>query len=58
MRLRAPKKLIFGVHGVQEMFFRLAKKSVDRLNFKTKSVDKFQSKFCVLGPLLRLPDDK
>ena len=39
MRLRAPKKLIFDVHGVQEMFFRLAKKSVDRLNFKTKFVD-------------------
>ena len=37
MRLSALRKLIFGVHGEQEMFFRLAKKnSVDRLNFKTK----------------------
>ena len=26
MRLSASRKLIFGVHGVQEMFFRLAKK--------------------------------
>ena len=38
MRLSALRKLIFGVHGVQEMVFRLAKKSVDRLNFKTKFV--------------------
>ena len=26
MRLNALRKLIFGVHGVQEMFFRIAEK--------------------------------
>ena len=40
MRLSALRKLIFGVHGVQEMFFRSAKtNSVDRLNFETKVLD-------------------
>ena len=40
MRLSALRKLIFGVHGVQEMFFQSAKKnSVDRLNFETKVLD-------------------
>ena len=40
MRLSALRKLIFGVHGVQEMFFRSAKKnSVHRLNFETKVLD-------------------
>ena len=34
MRLSALRKLIFGVHGVQEMFFL----SFERLNFKTKVV--------------------
>ena len=57
MKLSALRKLTFGVHGVQEMFFRIAKKkkknSVDALNFKTKVQIKFQSKscvLCVLGP--------
>ena len=40
MRLSALRKLIFGVQGVQEMFFQLAKKnSVDKLNFKAKVID-------------------
>ena len=39
MRLSALRKLIFDVYGVQEMFFRLAKKI--RLQII------FQSKFCV-----------
>ena len=51
MRLSALRKLIFGVHGEQEMFFRLAKKnSVDGLNFKTKVYIIFQSKCCALCP--------
>ena len=33
MRLSALGKLIFGVHGVQEMFFRLAKKFGRRVEF-------------------------
>ena len=33
MRLCALRKLIFGVHGVQEMFFRLAKKICRRVEF-------------------------
>ena len=39
--LGARTELIFGVHGKQGTFFRLAikKKSVDRLNFRTTFVD-------------------
>ena len=50
MRLGALRKLIFAVHDMQEMVFRLAKKmSVYRLNFKTKFVDNIP-KQCVVGP--------
>ena len=40
MQLSALRKLIFGVHGIQEIFFRLAKTNLfERLNFKTKVID-------------------
>ena len=41
VRLSALRKLIFGVHGVQEMFFL----SFERLNFKTKVVDNIPNYF-------------
>ena len=47
MRLGALRKLIFGVHGAQEMFFWLAKKC---WIIKLKLYLICQSKFYVLGP--------
>ena len=48
MRLSALRKLIFDVYGVQEMFFRLAKKIRSTcLILKPKLQIIFQSKFCV-----------
>ena len=57
MRLSAFKKLNFGVHGVQEMFFRHAKNSIDRLNFKKKVIDNNPKKILRTKSLVRPPDD-
>ena len=41
MRLNALRKLIFGVHGVQEKFFRLTKKADRQVDFNCDSKAKF-----------------
>ena len=58
MRLSARRKLIFGVHGMQEMFFQLAKKSWFTGFDLTKFEDNIPKKVLLSGSLVQPPDDK